>query len=208
LESAALFNATTATYSEAAASGDPALQRRQADDADHDGYRHRLLDEVHRQRRRYGRWYLFRASDNAYIGKVSSVSNDTTLTLTANAAVAVTVEDYFAIKAGMLSTRSPPRASARLNAVYASVSGTRRQQRVVLRADDFEGIDLDPNSGNFVPMSERRSLGAVADPSQRCSSGLQRSVHHQGERVLRPHGSTPTRSSSSASSRTTARCRA
>lgn len=44
-------------------------------------------------------WFLFRASDNAFIGTVNSVTDDDTLILGAGAAVAMSEEEYFAVPA-------------------------------------------------------------------------------------------------------------
>lgn len=46
-----------------------------------------------------GAWFLYRASDRAYIGKVSSVTSEISLTLTANAAIATADEGYIAVRA-------------------------------------------------------------------------------------------------------------
>lgn len=52
---------------------------------------------------------VFRYSDGAYIGTISSIQNDTTLTLTGNAAIAMTNEEYYIIKTGnMLPTPGVP----------------------------------------------------------------------------------------------------
>jgi hypothetical protein len=46
-----------------------------------------------------GVWHLYRASDLAYIGKVTSVTSDIQLTLTGNANIAVSNERYLALRA-------------------------------------------------------------------------------------------------------------
>ena len=56
-----------------------------------------------------GIWVMFRKRDMTYIGKVSSVTSNTSITLAANAAVALTDEQYVAFKAdgeGLLSGTS------------------------------------------------------------------------------------------------------
>ena len=45
-------------------------------------------------------WYLFRYSDFAYVGAVSSITNEASLTLTGNAAIAMDKERYVLIEAG------------------------------------------------------------------------------------------------------------
>lgn len=46
-----------------------------------------------------GTWQLYRQSDMTFVGKVSSVTSDTTITLAANAAISMSDELYVAIKA-------------------------------------------------------------------------------------------------------------
>jgi hypothetical protein len=46
-----------------------------------------------------GSWNLYRASDSAWIGTVATVASDTSLTLSANAAISMVDTSYFALKA-------------------------------------------------------------------------------------------------------------
>lgn len=56
------------------------------------------LTKFKTQKMETGSWFIYRASDYAYIGKVTSVTSDIQLTLTANANVAVSNERYVAIR--------------------------------------------------------------------------------------------------------------
>jgi hypothetical protein len=69
-----------------------------------------------------GTWQIYRQTDMAYVGKVSSVASDTSLTLTANAAVAMSDDDYIALKADAdwsMSTTANTSKVGFLNASYA-----------------------------------------------------------------------------------------
>jgi len=69
-----------------------------------------------------GTWQLYRQNDMTFIGKVSTVASDTSLTLTANAAVAMSDDEYVAIKADAdwsIDTTSNSSKVGFLNATYA-----------------------------------------------------------------------------------------
>lgn len=69
-----------------------------------------------------GTWNLYRQNDLAFVGKVSSVASNTSLTLTANAALALVDADYIALKAdgdwSIINTSNTSKVGW-LNAVYA-----------------------------------------------------------------------------------------
>ena len=117
-------------------------------------------------------WLLFKLSDHTYIGTITSVQSNTALTLTGNAAQALSNERYFAVNVDQhfgvkLNVTSTNGASAKvgfLNAVYAErqwyanrgvdVEGTSR----LWFSDplDLEGIDLSPVDGDFIPVGSAR----------------------------------------------------
>jgi len=69
-----------------------------------------------------GTWQIYRASDMAYVGKVSAVTSEISLTLTANAAIAMADEKYVALKADgdwSINNLSNSSKVGFLSAVYA-----------------------------------------------------------------------------------------
>lgn len=112
-----------------------------------------------------GTWQLYRQSDGAYIGKVSSVTNNTSLTLTANAAVSMASEPYVAIRAdnGFGSIQTVP--GGVLNAVYADRQWyANRHSSVDTTAQvwfsdegDLESLDLSTWDGNWFKVTSSSS---------------------------------------------------
>jgi hypothetical protein len=109
-----------------------------------------------------GTWQIYRASDLAYVGKVSSVTNNTAIVLTANSAVACNNDAYIAMRAdGDYSINTLAVAGRKvgfLTAIYAE-----RQWYANLGAEfaltsrvwfsdssDPEAIDLSPFDGDFI----------------------------------------------------------
>lgn len=116
-----------------------------------------------------GSWDLYRSSDMTWIGKVSSVTSDTSLTLNANAAVALVDELYVAMRADWLTASDPLETAITTNstnrvgflsAVYAgrqwfanNGSSFDKTYRVWFSdPTDFEGLDLSQD-GDWFPIT-------------------------------------------------------
>jgi hypothetical protein len=112
-----------------------------------------------------GTWQLYRASDLGFIGKVSSVTNDTTIVLTANAALATANERYVLIRVdGDYSINVQAVAGRKvgfLTALYASrqwFANLGQQFETVSRVffsdpSDPEAVDLSPFDGDFIDVA-------------------------------------------------------
>lgn len=112
-----------------------------------------------------GTWQLYRASDLGFIGKVSSVTNDTTLVLAANAALATANERYILIRVdGDFSINVQAVAGRKvgfLTALYASrqwYANLGQQFETVSRVyfsdpSDPEAVDLSPFDGDFIDIA-------------------------------------------------------
>ena len=117
-----------------------------------------------------GSWNLYRASDFGWIGKVASVQSDISLTLSANAALAMADEQYIALRADWGSTDKSVDITAStnkvgwLNAVYAernwyANNGAQFDKTYRLwfsDTSDPEAVDLS-NDGDWIP------IGSTAD---------------------------------------------
>lgn len=116
-----------------------------------------------------GTWQLYRASDGAFVGKVASVQSEISLTLAANAAIAMAGESYVAIRAdadfSIISTASTQKVGF-LNATYANrqwfanrgSSFDTTAQVWFSEADDFEGLDLSSFDGNWLSITSSSSV--------------------------------------------------
>jgi hypothetical protein len=109
-----------------------------------------------------GTWNLYRGSDMNWIGKVLTVNNDISITLAANAAIALNNEKYIAIRGDgdwNLSTQAvADRKVGFLNAGYANRQWyANNGQRFELTArvwfsdvNDPEAVDMSPADGDFI----------------------------------------------------------
>ena len=117
-----------------------------------------------------GSWNLYRASDFGWIGKVASVQSDISLTLSANAALAMADDQYIALRADWGTTDKSVDITAStnkvgwLNAVYAernwyANNGAQFDKTYRLwfsDTSDPEAVDLS-NDGDWIP------IGSTAD---------------------------------------------
>lgn len=111
-----------------------------------------------------GTWNLYRETDLAWIGKVSSIQNQTGLTLAANAGVALNNENYVGLRADgdwTLSTTSNVQKVGFLNATYAEAQwyanngmSTTQTNRVYFSdTADPEDVDMSTFDGNYITVS-------------------------------------------------------
>ena len=119
-----------------------------------------------------GVWQLYRASDWAFIGKVSSVTTNIQLVLTANAAIALNNERYIAIRAdGDWSINTMAEADRKvgfLNALYAErqwFANLGQRFETTSRVwysdpSDPEVVDLSPYDGDFVDIGSTHGTNA------------------------------------------------
>lgn len=114
-----------------------------------------------------GTWNLYRATDMTWIGKVSTIANNSGLTLAANAAINMTNEFYVALRADgdwtylLSSAANKATKVGFLNANYAEVqwygncgSSPVQSNRVYFSdANDPENVDMSGFDGNFITVS-------------------------------------------------------
>jgi hypothetical protein len=112
-----------------------------------------------------GTWQLYRASDLGFIGKVSSVTNDSTIVLAANAALATANERYILIRVDGDYSINTQAVSGRkvgfLTSLYASrqwFANLGQQYETVARVyfsdpSDPEAVDLSPFDGDFIDVA-------------------------------------------------------
>lgn len=118
-------------------------------------------------------WRLFRRSDGAFIGTVATVTNNSALTLGANAAIALQNEEYYAINnaadfgTSILGTASKP---GFLNAVYAGrqwysnraigadAGGEWTNRLWYSDPEDPEAVDMSIVDGNYIPITSARDV--------------------------------------------------
>lgn len=121
-----------------------------------------------------GTWAIFRATDMAFVGKVSAVTSNTAITLTANAAIALDNEGFVALRADgdySLDTTASTRKVGFLTALhkerqfYANLAQSHEltYRLWISESDDPESIDLDPVAGNFIDVTSAKA-GAVNTP--------------------------------------------
>jgi hypothetical protein len=114
-------------------------------------------------------WLLFRLSDMTLIGQPTSVQSNTGLTLTGNAAIAMSNERYVAVQWSgnmQVSTLSGNRLGF-LTAVYAerqwyaNLGQTFQQTSRLWFSDtqDFEAVDFSASDGDFIPVGQGRDAG-------------------------------------------------
>lgn len=111
---------------------------------------------------------IFRASDGAFVGTVSSVTNNTALTLGSNAAINCSEDEYIAVNNsgdyGFSITDATKRKPGFLNAVYAGrqwfanrgvsadAGGEWLNRLWFTETSDQEAIDMSVVTGNFIPV--------------------------------------------------------
>ncbi|MDE2098584.1 MAG: hypothetical protein KGL39_15120 [Patescibacteria group bacterium] len=116
-----------------------------------------------------GTWQLYRQSDGAFIGKVSTVNSEISLTLAANAAVAMADDSYVAIRVdadfSIQDTVNTQKVGF-LNATYADrqwyanrgSSFDTTSQVWFSDAADLEGLDLSSYDGNWLEITSSSSV--------------------------------------------------
>lgn len=116
-----------------------------------------------------GTWQLYRARDGAFVGKVSSVTSDISITLAANAAVSMASEAYVALRAdadySIINTANTQKVGF-LNSTYADrqwfanrgSSFDATSQVWFSEVADIEGLDLAAFDGNWIDVSSSASV--------------------------------------------------
>lgn len=111
-----------------------------------------------------GTWQIYKASDLSFVGKVSSVTSNISVTLTANAAQAMANDSFIALKVDtyaneyLLNTLTNPRKPGFVTSVFAqrqwyanNGSALNKTSRVWFSdTNDPEALDLSPFDGNFM----------------------------------------------------------
>jgi hypothetical protein len=118
-----------------------------------------------------GGWWLFRASDMAFIGTTSSVTNETSLVLTANALVAMDEESYIALPVSEYvnaqnATTTPWQGGApgHITATYAGRQWYAYKNRVFFAdGSDPESVDVSQNDGDFIEVTPTVSGAGAFD---------------------------------------------
>ena len=118
-----------------------------------------------------GTYNLYRASDLGWVGKVASVSNDTSLTLSANAALALNNEDYIMLCANgdwSINTMANSQKMGFLNAVYAErnwFANNGQNYNLTNRiyfseTTDPEDVDTSPFDGNYINIASTNGVNS------------------------------------------------
>lgn len=116
-----------------------------------------------------GTWQLYRQSDGSFIGKVSTVNSEISITLAANAAVSMADESYLAIRADAdfaISNLASDQKVGFLNSTYADRqwyanrgSSFDATSQVWFSDDtDLEGLDLSSFDGNWLEIASSSSV--------------------------------------------------
>lgn len=147
-----------------------------------------------------GTWQLYRASDLAFIGKVSTVANDTGLTLAANAAKALNNERYIAYRVDEdtnISTQSSSAKVGFLTSTYAS------RQWYANNGQDFSltsrvwfsdashpmAVDMDDFAGDFINVA---STSGVNSPIKQIMAAYNALLVFKEQETFGIFGSDPT----------------
>jgi hypothetical protein len=119
-----------------------------------------------------GTWDLYRQSDYTWIGRVNTVNSETSISLTANAAVALNNEHYIAFRQNAdyaISTMAvADRKVGFLNAIYAERNWyANLGQRFELtprvwfsEPSDPEAVDMSAFDGNFIDIGSSRGVNS------------------------------------------------
>jgi hypothetical protein len=111
-----------------------------------------------------GTWNIYRASDMAWVGKVTTVTNEISITLAANSALALNNEKFVALRGDgdwTLSTMGSDNKVGFLSAFYAGRQWYANNGRALTRTSrvwfsdpgDPEGLDLSTYDGDFFDVS-------------------------------------------------------
>lgn len=113
-----------------------------------------------------GTWQIYRLSDYTHVGTVTSVTNDTSLTLTANAAIALSEERYVAIKDADITT-----TVANLGFLttvyanrqwYANLGQSGKSSYLWFSEENLpDAVDTSPNTGDFIPVNSGSAKSAM-----------------------------------------------
>lgn len=118
-----------------------------------------------------GTWNLYRASDYTWIGKVLTVISDTSLTLAANATIALNNENYVAFRADAdmnVSTMSSTNKVGFLNATYSErnwYANNGQQYPLTARVyfsdtSDPEAVDMAPFDGDYINVASSTGVNS------------------------------------------------
>lgn len=118
-----------------------------------------------------GTWNLYRASDYTWIGKVATVNNDTSVTLAANATIALNNENYIAFRADAdmsVSTMSSTAKVGFLNATYSErnwYANNGQQYPLTARVyfsdtSDPEAVDMSPFDGDYINIASSTGVNS------------------------------------------------
>lgn len=135
-------------------------------------------------------WNLYRASDSAWVGKVSSVTSDIQLTLNANAGVNCTDEAYFALKANAVWTLNNGQLGF-LTATYANRQWYARPDLSQAWYSDTvhpENVDLSSYDGSWLYIE---SSSSAAEPIRALASSSSALCIFKDNEVLGVFGTTP-----------------
>lgn len=130
-----------------------------------------------------GTWQLYRASDTAYIGKVTSVQSEIALTLTANAAVACASSNYIALRADAdlsLPTTANINKVGFLTAAYADrqwFGNNGAQYEKTSRVwfsdpSDPEAVDISTFDGDWLDITSAATVNEPIRALAAANSGL------------------------------------
>lgn len=149
-------------------------------------------------------WLLFRMTDNAYIGTISSVQSNSALTLAANAGQALSNERYFAVnisqnwdtQTNAVSLNSAFAKVGFLHAVYAERQWYANNGRDLDHTSrvwfsdplDLEGLDLSPADGDFINIG---AVDAASGPIRALSAAYNALLVLKEDSVWAIRGSSP-----------------
>lgn len=147
-----------------------------------------------------GTWQIYRASDYAYVGKVTSVQTNTSLTLTANAAVSMANERYVAWRVdgdSSLNTMSDSRKPGFLTTVYAERQFYANNGQALDKTSrvwfsdpsDPEGLDLSAFDGDFINIGSSRGAN---QPIQSLQTAYNALLIHKEAETYALYGNSPT----------------
>ena len=150
-----------------------------------------------------GVWQLYRASDFAYIGKVSSVTSNISITLTANAALALSNERFVAIKVDTYTNEhnvnnlQSTRKVGFLTAVFAERQwyannglALDKTSRVWFSdTNDLEAMDLSAFDGDFLSIGSSRG---ATEPIQALQAAYNALLIFKESETYAVFGTTPT----------------
>jgi hypothetical protein len=128
-------------------------------------------------------WHMYRASDNAYIGRINSVATDISVALAANPSISGSNERYIALRVDsdytILTTTQADKVGF-LNASYAERQWYANQGSSVDKTEriwfsdpaDPEGLDLSPFDGDFLPVASTKGTNDPIVAILACASSV------------------------------------